>query len=133
MAERKRRIPIPAALRGAALINRVSPADRVPEAFVEAIITLSEEISLLRVATEHLSASVAALHLPDDKQHAARRAPRGRAITDTDAKAAIKAYFEKRHGETVYPSEIADELHLDYDRALRLIGELESDGQVTKA
>ena len=44
----------------------------------------------------------------------------------------IKGYVEDRHGTTVYPSDVADDLRIEYDRAVRVIEELETDGQVAR-
>lgn len=63
------------------------------------------------------------------KQHAA---PRRNRISDQEAKKRIKALFEDKHGHTVYPSDVADELKIDYERVLQLITELEADGKVAR-
>ena len=55
-----------------------------------------------------------------------------RSLPDGEAKVRIKGYFEDRHGTTVYPSDVADDLRIEYDRAVRLIEELETDGQVAR-
>jgi hypothetical protein len=57
---------------------------------------------------------------------------RQRSVPDGDAKVLIKTFFESRHGTAVYASDIADELHFEYDRALRLIEELETDGKIAR-
>jgi len=55
-----------------------------------------------------------------------------RSAPDGETKVAIKTYFESRHGKTVYPSDVADELRIEYARAVRLIEELETDGQIAR-
>ena len=45
----------------------------------------------------------------------------------------IKAYFAAHDGETIYPSDVADEVRLDYHFVCDLIRELETEGQVAKA
>jgi hypothetical protein len=101
---------------------------------------LAEAIAIARGQAEP-----AALHIPPEseeltrriarQQSAAKTGPksRGKPIPDDEAKARIKAHFENKHGQTVYPSDVADEIRLDYDRVLRLITELESDGKITRA
>jgi hypothetical protein len=64
----------------------------------------------------------------DDTGLPARR----RSIPDDEAKVRIKTYFEDRHGKTIYPSDVADDLRIEYIRAVRLIEELETDGQVAR-
>ncbi len=53
-----------------------------------------------------------------------------RDITREQAKAEIKAYFESHHGETIYPSDIMENLHLDYDLIWELCDELEKEGKI---
>ena len=53
-----------------------------------------------------------------------------RAISDDDARKEIKGYFEELHGETIYPSDIADALNLEYEMVVRLIQELCDAGEI---
>lgn len=92
---------------------------------------LTEEITKLRTAIEGLSERIAEMNAPNDDRSGAERIPRA-GISEDSAKQAIKAYFEARHGDTVYPSDVADALNLDYDNVVRLIGELERDGRVAR-
>nr|WP_294514164.1 hypothetical protein [uncultured Rhodopila sp.] len=92
--------------------------------------TLIAEVSQLKVAVESLTALVAAQKRPADLQQQTK--PRRSRVTDAHAKTLIKAFFEKRHGQTIYPSDVADELRIDYDRASHLIAELEADGKIAK-
>jgi len=56
-----------------------------------------------------------------------------RDITDEQAKEEIKKWFEDRHGEILFPSDVADELSLDYDVVVRLLTDLENEGKVRSA
>jgi DNA-binding MarR family transcriptional regulator len=92
---------------------------------------LADEVARLRAAIEALSEHIAGLDSWEGIRHATISNAQ-QSLGDDAAKQEIKAYFEKRHGETVYPSDVADELNLDYDSAVRLIGELEQDGSVAR-
>ena len=59
--------------------------------------------------------------------------PEIRSVSRAQAKKEIKAYFEKHDGETVFPSDVAEALTLDYDLVVELIDELETNGQIAKA
>jgi cell division protein FtsB len=58
--------------------------------------------------------------------------PKPREITKAQAKREIIKYFEAHLDQTVYPSDIADELNLDYDKVLDVIQNLEDSGAVMK-
>jgi hypothetical protein len=92
---------------------------------------LANEVAQLRTAIDALSERIAEMNLSAHSRRSAKDIPE-RGISDAVAKEEIKAYFEQRHGETVYPSDVAEDLDLDYDRTIRLIGELESDGRVAR-
>lgn len=53
-----------------------------------------------------------------------------RDIPREQAKAEIKAYFESHHGESIYPSDIMENLRLDYDLIGELCDELEKEGKI---
>ena len=59
--------------------------------------------------------------------------PAPRKMSKTQAKKEIGAYFAQRDGQVVYPSDIAEDLNLDYDLVLIAINELEKDSKVSKA
>lgn len=59
--------------------------------------------------------------------------PEIRSISPVQGKKEIKAYFEKHDGETVFPSDVAEALALDYDLVVELVNELETKGQIGKA
>ena len=59
--------------------------------------------------------------------------PEIRSVSRSQAKKEIKAYFEKNDGETVFPSDVAEALALDYDVVVDLVDELETKGQIAKA
>ena len=91
--------------------------------FVEAIETLSHDVSdikqdvaKLKAAIENLTTLIAtnALRTVEDSTRRSKSPP-GRQ-SDKNTKKLIKDLFEKRHGETIYPSDIADELQIDYDQ-----------------
>lgn len=56
-----------------------------------------------------------------------------RDIAEQQAIQEIKEVFNTHHGETIYPSEIADELRLDYDLVVRLLMDLENAGSIKSA
>jgi hypothetical protein len=91
------------------------------------------EISRRRIAIEELTELIARQHITDVAGTKSGFRSRHRDIPDEHAKTKIKAYFEDRHGKIVYPSDVAEDLHLDYDQTVRLINELENDGQVARA
>lgn len=92
---------------------------------------LAKEVAGLRQAIEGLSARIADMDCSAHRGNplADVRKPR---VSDDTAKQAIKAYFNQRHGETLFPSDVADHLQIDYDTTVRLIGELERDGRVAR-
>jgi Mg2+ and Co2+ transporter CorA len=96
-----------------------------------AIEKLSREVSELKWAVENLTD-----HLIAAEERGANSRRRAKSIqvqqSDRDIKKMIKKFFEKRHGETIYPSDIADELQMDYDRIVRLVRDLENDGKIAK-
>lgn len=55
-----------------------------------------------------------------------------RALSKNKARAEIKAYFQSHHGETLYSSEVAAALTLDYDLVAGLMKDLEENGQIAK-
>jgi hypothetical protein len=86
----------------------------------------------LREAAEALTEQFAEVERPANQDVVRPGMGRWDQATDGELKVRIKAYFEARHGQTVYPSDVAEELPIDYDRAVKLIGELERDGQVAR-
>jgi hypothetical protein len=53
-----------------------------------------------------------------------------REIPREQAKAEIRKFFQDHHGESVYPSDILDSLHLDYDLVCEICEELEKEGKI---
>jgi transcriptional regulator with AAA-type ATPase domain len=98
-----------------------------------AIGALTQEIALLRAAVTELTELIGLQRDAAEARGKPVRILPKKAISDDAAKAKIKAYFEQRHGQTVYPSDVAEELRLEYSRTVRLINELESNGQVARA
>jgi hypothetical protein len=92
------------------------------------------EISHLRDAIWHLASVLSA---KDEKRDdAARIVPakrRRKNLSNLNLKRLIKDHFDARDGLTIYPSDIAAELQIGYDRVLRLIKELENDGKISRA
>jgi hypothetical protein len=41
--------------------------------------------------------------------------------------------FEEHHGEILYPSDVAEELSLDYDLVVKLLTELQDEGKIAYA
>ncbi len=56
-----------------------------------------------------------------------------RKISKAQAVGEIRAYFAQHDGQVVYPSDIAEDLTLDYDLVLVGINELEKEKRVAKA
>ena len=50
-----------------------------------------------------------------------------------EAKRAITRHFNDRHGETIYPSDLAELFGLSHSTILKLVRELERDGVIRKA
>ena len=59
--------------------------------------------------------------------------PAPRKVSKTQAKREIRAHFAQHDGQVVYPSDIAEDLNLDYDLVSVAINELEKEGRVSKA
>ena len=59
--------------------------------------------------------------------------PAPRTVSKAQAKKEIRAYFAQHDGQVVYPSEIAEDLTLDYDLVLIAVNELEKENKVSKA
>lgn len=59
-----------------------------------------------------------------------RMARRGR---DDAAKAAVKAYFAARHGDHIYPDEVAEALDMDLLRVIALCEALTAEGKLAHA
>lgn len=55
-----------------------------------------------------------------------------RDLTNAKAKDEIRGYFELHDGETIYPSDVAEALMIDYDQVKMLLMQLEADGAVEK-
>ena len=56
-----------------------------------------------------------------------------RKISKAQAAREIRAYFAQHDEQVVYPSDVAEDLNLDYDLVLEAINELEKKGKVSKA
>ena len=56
-----------------------------------------------------------------------------RKIPKTQATGEIRAYFAQHDEQVVYPSDVAEDLNLDYDLVMEAINELEKKGKVSKA
>jgi hypothetical protein len=95
------------------------------------IANLTKEISELAAAIQRLEATLASL----EKQiaEAMPLSPPVRTVSDGDAKKEIKQFFEASHDETLYPSDIADVLNLNYELVERLVWELENEGKIATA
>lgn len=59
--------------------------------------------------------------------------PAPRKASKTQVKKEIRAHFAQHDGQVIYPSDIAEDLNLDYDSVLAVINELEKEGKVSKA
>ena len=58
--------------------------------------------------------------------------PAPRKVSKTQTKKEIRAYFAQHDGQVVYPSDIVEDLNLDYDLVLVAINDLEKEGKVAK-
>ncbi len=56
-----------------------------------------------------------------------------RKISKAQATEEIRAYFVQHDEQVVYPSDVVEDLNLDYDLVLEVINELEKKGKVSKA
>lgn len=56
-----------------------------------------------------------------------------RKLSKAQAKKEIRSYFTQHDGQIVYPSDIGEDLNLDYDLVLVAINELEKENKVSKA
>lgn len=56
-----------------------------------------------------------------------------RDLSDENAKLEIKSFFEKHHGKTLFPDEVADALDLDVLQVIRLCRELAGEGEIAEA
>ena len=59
--------------------------------------------------------------------------PEPRDITKAQAKREIEAHFRKSSGQTIYPSDVADELGLSYELVVGIIEQLEGQRRIAKA
>ncbi len=59
--------------------------------------------------------------------------PAPRKASKTQVKKEIRAHFAQHDGQVIYPSDIAENLNLDYDSVLIAINELEKENKVSKA
>jgi cell division protein FtsB len=92
---------------------------------------LSHAISDLTASIERLSERIATLE--QKLELLASPAVDVRSIPDEEARKEIKQLFETMHGEVIFPSEIAAELHLDYELVVRLLTDLENEGSIKPA
>lgn len=53
-----------------------------------------------------------------------------REIPREQAKEEIRKFFQDHHGEAIYPSDILEALHLDYDLVYEICEELEKEGKI---
>ncbi len=59
--------------------------------------------------------------------------PAPRKASKTQVKKEIRAHCAQHDGQVIYPSDIAEDLNLDYDLVLVAINELEKENKVSKA
>jgi hypothetical protein len=88
----------------------------------ESLDQLRASIEGLRLQIEQLQEQMAASIV---SQH-----PEPRVVSKDEGKKEIKAFFEANNGELIYPSDVAETLHLAYDFVVRTIEELEKDGEI---
>lgn len=83
-------------------------------------LTLREKVQTLE---DQMSSLIARLGLDQ---------PPPRRITKSEAKREVAAYFQAHQDETIFPSDIADELNIDYDVVVDAIRQLERAGTIAK-
>jgi hypothetical protein len=93
---------------------------------------LSASIDALKQSIDELKKEVASL-TNQLEAVTAQLTAKPREISDEAAKTEIKQYFESLDGDVIYPSDVADDLNIDYDTVARLIQELVADGQIAAA
>ena len=81
---------------------------------IPAIEALTDRINALELRLQEISSPTNEIRRVDDEQ----------------ARREIKELFDTKHGETIFPSEVAEELQLDYDTVTRLLSDLENEGQI---
>ncbi len=54
-------------------------------------------------------------------------------ISKEDAKVRIKELFDKHSNENIYPSEVAEKLHIDYDLVLEIVEDLLKEDEIEVA
>jgi hypothetical protein len=81
---------------------------------ISSIEALTERINALELCLQEIGSPINEIRRVDDEQ----------------ARREIKELFDTKHGETIFPSEVAEELHLDYDTVTRLLSDLENEGQI---
>ncbi len=59
--------------------------------------------------------------------------PAPRKVSKAQAKKEVHAHFAQNDAQVVYPSDIAEDMNLDYDLVLVAINELEKEGKIIKA
>jgi hypothetical protein len=79
----------------------------------------------LRVENTALKEKVAVM-----QHNSAEKIMQLREIPREQAKAEIRKFFQDHHGESVYPSDILESLHLDYDLVYEICEELEKEGKI---
>jgi len=93
-----------------------------------AVAMLNENIVNLISAVENLTDRIEGLEQRFEQFVPISYEPRK--IDIGEAKIEIKTLFEAMHGQTIFPSEIAEELRLDYDLVVGALTDLENEGQI---
>lgn len=96
---------------------------------MDSVQALAANVGRLARAVEALTERIESLELTAEKPILREM----RDLPEDEAKPAVQAYFESRIGEQVYPSDIAIDLSLPYNLVIKLIAELEANGEIKKA
>lgn len=104
------------------------PAIPIDWVFVQSLLSEAQSIDRQRIeelerSVVELRAAVAALS-PFVEPH-----PH---LPKADAKAKIKALFQQRHGEVLFPDDVAEALSMDLGQAIELCEELAAEGQIAE-
>ena len=92
-----------------------------------------EHVSIQHLRAPNFQTYVAEAAMGLDPSEVAAPVAEARELSDGEAKAEIKAFFDENHGEVLYPDEVADALRIEVDQAIRLCDDLSRDGEIAQA
>lgn len=95
------------------------------EGLISDYLRTKRENADLKAENTALKEKVAAM-----KTNSAEKMLQLREIPRDQAKEEIRKFFQDHHGESIYPSDILQALHLDYDLIYEICEELEKEGKI---